>query len=153
VNWYGQEGSTVEILGQGLKGSTAVSFNGTPADFQVVSNTYLTATVPAGATLGPIAVTTQSGKLVSKVTFRVLPHIISFTPTSGAVGTSVTITGTGFTQALGVGFGDHVPATNLTVVSDTEVTATVPSGAKTGRVGIKTKSGTGISTQTFSVTK
>ncbi len=153
VNWYGQEGSTVEILGQGFTGSTAVSFNGTPADFQVVNNTYLTATVPAGATLGPITVTTPSGNLVSKIKFRVLPNILSFTPTSGPVGTPVTINGTGFTQGLGVGFGDHVPATNLTIVSDTEVTATVPSGARTGRVGIQTKSGIGISAQTFTVTK
>jgi len=36
-----------------------------------------------------------------------------------------TITGVGFTQALGVGFGDNVLA-QFTVNSDTEVTATVP---------------------------
>jgi uncharacterized repeat protein (TIGR03803 family) len=153
VAWYGQEGSTVEILGQGLTGSTEVSFNGTSAEFQVVNNTYLTTTVPAGATLGPVTVTTPSGKLVSKTSFRVLPHITSFSPTSGPVGTQVTINGTGFVQALGVGFGDTVPATNLKIVSDTEVMATVPSGAKTGPVGIETKSGIGISSQTFTLTK
>lgn len=153
VAWYGQEGSTVEILGQGLTGSTEVSFNGTSAQFQVVNNTYLTATVPAGATLGPVTVTTPSGKLVSHAAFRVLPHITSFSPASGPAGTQVTITGTGFTQALGVGFGDTVPATNLKIMSDTEVIADVPAGAKTGPVGIETKSGIGISSQTFTVTK
>lgn len=65
----------------------------------------------------------------------------------------MTINGTGFTQALGVGFGDYVPATGLKIVSDSEVTATVPSGARTGPVGIETKSGIGISTQTFTVTQ
>lgn len=152
VTWYGQEDSTIEILGQDLTGTTEVSFNGTSATFQVLSDTYLTATVPAGATLGPITVTTPSGKLTSKTAFRVLPHIKSFTPTSGPVGTVVTITGSGFTQALGVGFGDTVKA-KFTVNSDTQITATVPTGAKTGPVGVETKSGTAISSQIFTVTQ
>jgi len=36
----------------GYAGTTAVSFNGTPAIFTVKSATYLTATVPPGATTG-----------------------------------------------------------------------------------------------------
>lgn len=152
VAWYGQEDSTVEILGQGLTGTTAVAFNGTTAEFEVQSSTYLTAIVPAGATLGPITVTTPKGKLVSRTAFRVLPHVQSFSPSSGPVGTPVTINGSGFTQAIGVGFGDTKPA-KFTIVSDSEITATVPSGAKTGPVGVETKSGTGISSQTFTVTQ
>jgi uncharacterized repeat protein (TIGR03803 family) len=148
---YGEEGSTVEILGQGLIGTTEVSFNGTSAQFDALANTYLTATVPAGATLGPITVTTPSGKLVTKNAFRVLPHITSFSPGSGPVGTVVTINGSGLKQALGVGFGDTVLA-KFTVVSDSEVQATVPTGAKTGPVGVETKSGTAISSQIFTVT-
>ena len=152
VAWYGEVGATVEILGQDFSGVTAVSFNGTSAQFKVQSNTYLNAIVPAGATLGPITVTSPKGKLVTKTAFRVLPHITSFTPPSGDVGTLVTINGSGFTQALGVGFGDTKPA-KFTIVSDSEVMATVPSGAKTGPVGVKTKSGTAISSQTFTVTQ
>ncbi len=152
VTSYGDEGATIEILGSDLEGTSEVEFNGTAASFQVVSNTFLTAVVPAGATLGPITVVTPKGNLVSKTAFRVLPKIKTFTPTSGAVGTLVTITGSGFKQALGVGFGDMIPA-KFTIVSDTEVTATVPTGAKTGPVGVKTKSGTGISSQVFTVTQ
>jgi uncharacterized repeat protein (TIGR03803 family) len=152
VAWYGQEGSTVEILGQGLTGTTEVSFNGVSAQFKVQNSTFLEATVPAGATLGPITVTGAKGKLVTKTAFRVLPHITNFTPSSGPVGTVVTINGSGFTQALGVGFGDTKPA-KFTVVSDAMITATVPGGAKTGPVGVETKSGTAISSQTFTVTK
>ncbi len=77
---------------------------------------------------------------------------MSFTPTSGPVGTQVTITGVSFTQTTGVGFGDYTPA-QFTVNSDTQVTATVPSGAKTGPVGIQTQGGIAISTQTFTVTQ
>lgn len=153
VTWYGDEGSTVEILGQNLIGTTAVSFNKTPATtFQVVSSTFLTAVVPAGATSGPITLTTPKGALTSRINFRVLPKIMSFLPTSGPVGTSVTITGSGFTQAIGVGFGDTKPA-KFTVISDSEITATVPSGAKTGPVGVETKTGTAISSQSFTVTE
>jgi uncharacterized repeat protein (TIGR03803 family) len=153
VSSYGQEGVTIEILGQDLTETTDVSFNGTSAEFDAVDNTYLTATVPAGATLGPVKVTTTTGTFTSKTEFRVLPHISGFEPTSGPAGTPVTISGSGFTQALGVGFGDYVPATDLKIVSDAEVTAKVPSGAKTGPVGIETKSGIGISSQTFTVTE
>jgi uncharacterized repeat protein (TIGR03803 family) len=152
VSWYGQEGSTVEILGQDLNGTTEVSFNGTPATFQVLGNTYLTATVPAAATLGPITVTTPKGQLTSKTAFHVLPHISGFTPPSGPIGTSVTINGSGFTQAVGVGFGNTTPA-KFKIVSDIKITATVPTGAKTGPIGVKTKSGTATSSQIFTVTE
>jgi len=152
VAWYGEVGSTVEILGQNLNTATGVSFNGTPAQFKAQSSTFLEAMVPAGATLGPIRVSSPKGNLVTKVAFRVLPHITNFTPTSGAVGQLVTINGSGFTQAIGVGFGDTKPA-KFTIVSDSEITATVPTGAKTGPVGVETKSGTAISKQVFTLTQ
>jgi len=66
-------GKTVEILGQGFTGTTAVSFNGTAATFHVASKTYLTAVVPTGATSGFIKVTTPGGTLESNQAFRVIP--------------------------------------------------------------------------------
>jgi uncharacterized repeat protein (TIGR03803 family) len=65
-------GTTIDVLGQGLTGTTAVSFNGTDASFIVISDTYLMATVPSGATTGPVTVTTPGGKLTSNKKFRVL---------------------------------------------------------------------------------
>jgi uncharacterized repeat protein (TIGR01451 family) len=151
VNWMGKVGQTIEILGQGLTGTTKVSFNGISATFRVVSDTYLTATLPVGAKTGFVKVTTPGGVLSSNRKFLVLPTILSFDPTSGAVGTSVTITGTGLIQAQGVGFGDTIPA-QFTVNSDSQITAIVPQGAKTGPVGVKTPGGTAISKGTFTVT-
>jgi uncharacterized repeat protein (TIGR03803 family) len=70
----GKVGKTIGILGQGFKGTRAVSFNGTSAtQFSVVSNTFLKATVPNGATTGLVTVTIPKGKLVSKEKFRVIP--------------------------------------------------------------------------------
>jgi hypothetical protein len=63
--------------------------------------------------------------------------ITSFSPTSGPVGTSVTITGTSFTGTTKVTF-DGVAATTFKVVSETEITATVPTGAKTGKIAVTT---------------
>jgi len=66
-------GKRVAILGNGLSSTSSVTFNGTPASFKVGSGTYLLATVPAGATTGPIEVTTPNGTLSSNVAFQVIP--------------------------------------------------------------------------------
>lgn len=64
---------TIRILGNGLTGTTGVTFNGIPATFTVFSNTLIKATVPTGATTGTIQVATPSGTLKSNVAFQVLP--------------------------------------------------------------------------------
>lgn len=69
----GYVGETGGILGQGLSGTTGVSINGTPAAFKVYSDTYMTTTVPPGATTGYVTVTTPSGTWKSNVPFQVLP--------------------------------------------------------------------------------
>ena len=69
---YGSVGQTVQILGQGFTGATGVSFNGVPAAFNVVSATFLEATVPAGATSGRVTVNTHTGTLTSNRAFVVL---------------------------------------------------------------------------------
>ena len=143
-------GKSVGILGQGLIGTTAVSFNGLAAQFQVSSDTFLTATVPDGATTGLVTVTTPDGSLVSKQKFLVLPSILSFTPTSGPVGTSVSITGVSLSQTVRVSFGG-VGATDFHVNTDKKVTAIVPTGAKTGKIVITTAGGTASSPGVFTV--
>jgi len=144
-------GTTVEILGQGLAGATAVSFKGAVADiFDIVSGTYLTATVPAGALTGPVTVVTPTGTLTSDRSFLVKPQLFSFTPPSGVVGTTVTIKGVGLTQTSKVTIGGK--SAKFTVISDTEVTAKVPAGAKTGEtIGVTTPGGSASSVAEFVV--
>jgi len=69
----GKIGQTGGILGQGFTGTTSVTLSGVPAKFKVVSDTYLTATVPPGATTGYVTVTTPSGILKSNAPFHVIP--------------------------------------------------------------------------------
>jgi uncharacterized repeat protein (TIGR03803 family) len=72
VSARGNVGKTIEILGQGLKETNAVSFNGTTATFTVISDTYMTAIVPKGATTGFVTVATNKRKLKGNKKFRVL---------------------------------------------------------------------------------
>jgi len=69
---FGKIGSSVVILGTNLTGATSVTFNGAAAEFTVVSSSEIIATVPAGATTGPVVVTTPNGTLRSNKTFRVI---------------------------------------------------------------------------------
>jgi uncharacterized repeat protein (TIGR03803 family) len=71
--YSGRVGQTGGILGQGFKGTTGVMLNGTLASFTVVSDTFLKATVPAGATSGFVTVVTPNGTLKSDKPFQVLP--------------------------------------------------------------------------------
>jgi uncharacterized repeat protein (TIGR03803 family) len=73
VRPFGKVGDTEGILGQGFTGTTSVTLNGTPANFTVVSDTFIKATVPEGGASGYLTVTTPSGALTSNVPFRVLP--------------------------------------------------------------------------------
>jgi len=69
----GNVGKEAQILGQGLTGTTSVTFNGVEAkSFTVISDTYMTAVVPSGATTGPVVVTTPSGTLTSNRNFQLL---------------------------------------------------------------------------------
>jgi uncharacterized repeat protein (TIGR03803 family) len=152
VSTSGKVGTTVEILGQGFTGTKGVLFHGTAAKFKASSATYLTATVPNGATTGSVTVTTPGGTLTSNKQFRVTPQILSFKPTSGPVGTVVTITGVSLTQTTKVTFGGVI-ATSFKANSDTKVTATVPTGAQTGKIAITTPGGVAISSGVFTVTQ
>jgi uncharacterized repeat protein (TIGR03803 family) len=72
VRPQGHVGATAQILSQGLTETTSVTFNGVAASsFSVVSDTYMTAVVPSGATTGPVVVTTPGGALTSNVNFRI----------------------------------------------------------------------------------
>lgn len=73
VNLAGRVGSTVEVLGQGLTGTTAVAFGGVLATkFQVFSDTFMAVLVPSGAKSGAVTVSTPSGTLKSNKRFIVI---------------------------------------------------------------------------------
>lgn len=66
-------GHKITVSGAAFIGATAVTFNGASASFVVNASGFVTATVPAGASTGPISVTTAGGTATSKHNFAVLP--------------------------------------------------------------------------------
>jgi hypothetical protein len=135
----GPVGATVTIAGTGLSGTTKVTIGGVPAPFTVVSPTSVYATVPTEADTGTIQLTSPQGSWTTARWFAVVPTLSGFSPAGGPVGTTVTLTGSGFTGATGVAFNGTAAA--FTVVSSTQITATVPSGASTGRLSVSTPAG------------
>lgn len=136
-------GESVRIYGKYLLGTTAVSFGGTPASsFWAFTDTQIVATVGRGSS-GNVTITTQYGS-ATKPGFTYLadtfpPVINYFTPTSGKMGTNVTLYGAHFNRATKVRFGDST-AISFTVLNDSTITAQVGRG-KTGNVSVTTPFG------------
>src|SRR5690606_11713985 len=128
----------VTITGECFTGATAVLFGTTPAlAFTVVSDTVITAVPPPGVpgTVDVTVVTPLCGDVDLPDGYEYTPtppDATGLAPTSGPEtgGTEVTITGTGFTSpnVTSVRFGG-IPATDVTVVDDTTVTAVSPAHA------------------------
>ncbi len=127
--------SSVTITGTALNGATRVRFGSLATTFTVLSPTQLTATVPSGAVAAAISVTTPIKTVTSRLKFTPTHSLTGFTPTSGAPGKLVTITGIGFTGSSSVKF-NGVSAGSVTFVSSTKLKATVPAGAGTGPITV-----------------
>jgi len=150
----GAPGTSVTINGSGFSTASSVNFNGSSASFKATSDSQIAATVPSGATTGDIGVTDTGGTAVSTTAFTVTqsataPQISSFTPTSGSAGTSVTISGSGFTGATSVTFNGTTAT--FTVTSDSQIGTSVPTGATTGAISVTTSAGTATSSASFTV--
>ena len=152
---FGATNDSVTITGLLFSNVTAVAFNGTAAiTYAVNSSASITATVPVGATSGPISVTTVNGTGTSANSFTVLagngaPVINSFNPTNGLVNSSVVITGTNFAGVTGVGFNGR--NANFTPDSLSQITAQVPVGATDGFITVTNPYGVGTSATVFTI--
>ncbi|WP_218022503.1 IPT/TIG domain-containing protein, partial [Nocardia amamiensis] len=139
-------GNSVTITGTGFTGPLTVRFGSTATTFTVNSSTQITAIAPAGSA-GTVQVTVTGFQGTSNgvsYTYIAVPSLSSISPNKGPTsgGTTVTLTGTGFTGATAVNFGS-TPATSFTVNSDTQITATSPAG--TGIVSVTVTGPTGTS--------
>ena len=159
----GKTGTKVTLYGDGFTGVDEVTFNGVPATAAALVKTVtgvpgvtqsLSTIVPAGATTGVITVynaaqSADTGGDIFTVIQKPTLDAAPFSPTSGRVGDSVTITGSGFTGVSSVKFG--AKTATITASSDTSLTVTVPVGAVTGKVSVKNVAGVATSGPTFGV--
>jgi large repetitive protein len=147
----GPVGTGVTILGSQFVNVIAVSLHGAPVGANVVSSTEIDITVPAGATTGPITVTTAAGTTTSTGSFTVgpLPAIDHFSPTNGVAGTVVVITGSNLLGATGVEFSGVAAA--FTVDSPSQISVRVPAAAYPGPITVMTPTGVAISSDAFAL--
>ncbi len=136
-------GAIITIKGKSFLGLSvsdsvnAVMFNGRVAKFTIVDDQTINTTVPYGLTsvtgTGKIKVITGNEIVKSVDTFTVIAAtpltIESFSPTSGSIGTSVTISGTGFLRVGTVKFKDV--STAFTIVNDSTISTVIPAVAGT----------------------
>lgn len=148
----GTTGTKVGFLGTDLGSVTGITFGGVPAaSFTVDSATGVSAIVGTAAT-GPINVTATNGNAIMYSFIRV-PQISSFSPISGPIGTTVTISGTDFDSVynnLQVYFG--AVQANIISASPTQLVVTVPPGATYERIRVINNWHMGYSDKPFAVT-
>jgi len=158
----------VIITGTGFTTARSVKFGTlSAASFRIVSDSEIVAVQPANtaanttAAIVDVTVTTacarDQGKLWPNATscltsdtnahdtftFLPKPTISRLSPATGVStgNTKLTITGTGFTTAVGVTFG-ATPALDFNVDSDTQISATVPAG--NGKVDVTVTTACGL---------
>ena len=128
--------NSVTITGTGFLGTTGVMFGTTAAQsFTIVSDTTLTAVAPAeSAGTVDVTVATSAGSSsqssADHYTYMAAPALQFVSPYSDTAtgGTPITESGSGFTGATAVDFGNTV-ITAFTINSDTSLTVTTPADA------------------------
>jgi hypothetical protein len=151
-------GTIVTVTGANfstVKINNVVMFGGVGATVATATTTKLTVTVPAAAKSGMVTVSVAGGATVTGPAFTVIlpaPTIKSITPATGKVGASVTIAGTNFSPVKTnnvIMFGGV--AATITAATTTNLTATVPAGAKTGKITLSVSGGAAITGPLFTV--
>ncbi|MBN3496387.1 IPT/TIG domain-containing protein [Arthrobacter pascens] len=140
----GMAGAQVELSGSGFTMATGVAFGPVWADsWSTTGDQHITAIVPEPITSGSVWVTVNSQDATSAAvafSYDQSPSfpslsLTSVSPDTTAAGSQVVLSGSGFTSATGVAFGD-VPANSWWIDDDTQVTATVPAPLTSGSVWV-----------------
>ena len=153
----GPVGTQVTVTGVGFgasQGTSVLTFNGQPAGSIISwSDTHIVGTVPVTAASGPAIVSVNNINSNATNLFSVPPPIVtSYWPVGGTSGTQVTITGSGFqaNQRNSTLTFNGVAAT-ATTWTDTQIVATVPSGASTGQMLVTVNSVSSATSNSFEV--
>jgi len=161
----GNPAFTLTVTGTNFFPDSTVNWNGVALVTTFVSDTQLTATVPAAnfASVAPVSITVNNptpggGASAANTGLTITaaspaPTVTSLAPTgatAGSAATTLTVTGAGFVPSSTVQWTTASATTQLATsyVSDTILTATIPAAdvasAGTATVSVTTPSGSGI---------
>ncbi len=131
-------GAGVVIFGDNFFSPATVKFNGTTASATITSTTEINATVPSGATAGPITITTTNGNVTSIDNFTTSagPIVTNFSPTLGNSTSAVTIGGFNLATVTSVTFDGL--AGSITGYSANGIQAFPPSNSGIGPIKVFT---------------
>lgn len=147
----GKAGDVVTLDGDGLGGTTGVTFGGVAAVLWTnVSSTRVQAVVPTGAFAGRIGVATVNGADLSTNDFFVAPVVADVQPATAKPGAVIALTGANFLGVSRVEFAGGV-ASVFTVRATNRIEVAVPAGAQSGPVAVTNPGGVGVSARSFVV--
>lgn len=146
----GAVGDQLTIAGAFLANPTAVTLGDVPCMVVSATASRIVTAVPAGATTGPIHVSTAVGGATSATSFVVGSHptIDLFAPASARPGQVVTVHGSNFEDVTACSFGGQSQAT-YTVVNPNEITLTVDALSQSGPIHVWTITGEAVSASSF----
>jgi hypothetical protein len=130
-------GTTVDIYGSNLAGTTAVKFGTRSATFTQLSGTHVQAVSPSGAGSIGVTVAAPGGTSAPASFFYVNPPLkTELSPSAGALGggTLVTISGRYLSNAVSVDFGDA--AGTIASNDDGAIAVSSPPGAESGPASV-----------------
>lgn len=119
-------GEEVRISGVGLTEDTSFVFGSRKAKVKQCGETSCVVSTPAG-TAGRVNVSAGQKTLKGAYEYIVVPEVASVEPSHGAAGSTVTLSGSGFGDALRVFFGGH-EAAKVSVLSSERAEVEVPEG-------------------------
>lgn len=134
-------GNEITITGSGFGNQQGTSFvtigNKNASVYNKWTSSEIKVKIPNGVTSFTVSVTVAGNKS-NELDFKVIPDILSLTPTSAKIGDEITIKGTGFGDAQGASIVSFNSADAVDFVSwaDEEIKVKVPVGAKTGKLSV-----------------
>lgn len=139
----GNADTPVTIFGAHLIGVTSVSFGGkaaAPDPLQAPTDQLIGYIVPSGVVSGPIKVTSPAGSFTTSTNFFVPPQVTGFSPSTGRVGTNLTIRGKNLLGTTSVKLGGVAWAISA-ATNNTNLVFKLPLGARSGPVAVVTPAG------------
>ncbi len=148
---YGVVGQRVDIYGANFQAGDVVRLGGRQLKILQLRSSQISVEIPNGAQTGKFAIQRNRVRIHSKKAFEVvyMPSVSGFSPSGGAVGTRVTITGSHFSPDAKVYFGRQ--QLRILQRSDAALVVAIPNRAKDQFFAVRTKGGESSTESRFQV--